>query len=128
LRDDIVHSYDEGAGSRVLIPPSLRIEILQSLHSEYQGVNGMNERAKACVYWPGITRDIENIGAACNSCNRNMPSNPKPNRTYRLLYTVQSSCLRLFRLSWPSLSSHSRQTDRMVRSIPHSCWNERRRI
>jgi len=77
LRDDIVHSYDEGAGSRVVIPSSLRIEILQSLHSAHQGVNGMNERAKACVYWPGITRDIENIRAACNSCNRNMPSNPK---------------------------------------------------
>ena len=30
LRDDIVHSYDEGAGSRVVIPSSLRIEILQS--------------------------------------------------------------------------------------------------
>ena len=77
LRDDITHSYNEGAGSRVVIPPSLRIEILQSLHSAHQGVNGMNERAKACVYWPGITRDIENIRAACNSCNRNMPSNPK---------------------------------------------------
>jgi len=34
----------------------------------------MNERAKAGVYWPGITKDIEMARASCTSCNRIMPS------------------------------------------------------
>lgn len=37
----------------------------------------MNERAKAGVYWPGITKDIEAVRAACSSCNRIMPSQPR---------------------------------------------------
>ena len=34
----------------------------------------MNERAKAGVYWPGITTDILKARQSCASCNRNMPS------------------------------------------------------
>ena len=34
----------------------------------------MTERAKAGVYWPGITKDIESARANCSSCNRIMPS------------------------------------------------------
>jgi len=40
---------------RVLVPKTLRSEILQSLHSAHQGMTAMNERAKTEVYWPGIT-------------------------------------------------------------------------
>ena len=37
----------------------------------------MTERAKATVYWPGITSDIRRVRQSCNSCNRNMPSQAK---------------------------------------------------
>ena len=63
-----------GFGARIVIPPNLRQEVVKTLHSAHQGVGGMNERAKAAVYWPGITKDIESVRASCNSCNRSMPS------------------------------------------------------
>ena len=74
LREDTTKSLANNTGSRILIPPQLRPEILQSLHSAHQGVGSMNERAKAGVYWPGITKDIEMTRASCTSCNRIMPS------------------------------------------------------
>ena len=37
----------------------------------------MNERAKAAVYWLGITGDIAKIRSSCSSCNRATPSQPR---------------------------------------------------
>ena len=62
---------------RIVLPPSLRPEILSSLHAAHQGTTGMNERAKTSVYWPGITEDINTIRRECQSCNRITPSHAK---------------------------------------------------
>ena len=61
---------------RVVIPPSLRSEVLSALHSAHQGVTSMNLRAEASVFWPGITPDITAIRTNCTHCNRIAPSNP----------------------------------------------------
>ena len=37
----------------------------------------MNNRAADCVFWPGISSDIEEARARCTPCNVNAPSNPK---------------------------------------------------
>ena len=61
---------------RVIIPPSLRGNILETIHSAHQGTNTMTSRASASVYWPGITPAITAKRASCSHCNRNSPSNP----------------------------------------------------
>ncbi|XP_061178429.1 uncharacterized protein LOC133187074 [Saccostrea echinata] len=61
---------------RIVIPPSLRREILSVLHSAHQGVTAMTSRAEASIFWPGITPDITSLRAQCIQCNRNAPSNP----------------------------------------------------
>ncbi|GFS27730.1 hypothetical protein ElyMa_005298500 [Elysia marginata] len=58
---------------RVVIPPSLRPEVLSALHSAHQGVN---LRAEASVFWPEITTDIVGVRTNCTHCNRMAPSNP----------------------------------------------------
>ena len=45
---------------RAVIPRSLRASVLDTLHSAHQGVSSMQQRAQAIVFWPGMTRDIEN--------------------------------------------------------------------
>ena len=74
LKAEVLQSYMENQGVRVLIPPLLRPEVLQSLHAAHQGVSAMNERAKVSVFWPGMTNDIKLIRAACKYCNRIAPS------------------------------------------------------
>ena len=64
--------------SRVIIPPSLRQEVLSTLHSAHQGTAQMIARAESSVFWPGITAAIQNLRQSCYHCNRNAPSNPNP--------------------------------------------------
>ena len=61
---------------RVVIPTSLRLEILNALHAAHQGVTSMISRAEVSVFWPGITPAITSHRAGCNHCNRIAPSNP----------------------------------------------------
>nr|XP_054766956.1 uncharacterized protein LOC129274128 [Lytechinus pictus] len=61
---------------RVLIPTSLRDEILTHLHAAHQGVTSMTARTDASVFWPGISPAIRALRAGCTQCNRIAPSNP----------------------------------------------------
>lgn len=70
---DGVILYDQ----RVVIPPSLREEVLQSLHGAHQGIGMMLARAAVSVYWPGITSAIRRARERCYACNRNAPSQPR---------------------------------------------------
>ena len=59
---------------RVVIPASLRRRVLQHLHAAHQGTSAMEQRARAIVYWPGMSTDIRTTRASCADCNRNAPS------------------------------------------------------
>ena len=54
---------------RVVIPSSLREEVLQGLHAAHQGVSGMQARAEQTVFWPGIYKDLVSTREACRECN-----------------------------------------------------------
>ena len=59
---------------RVIVPTSLRRRILQHLHAAHQGVSSMENRARAIVYWPGMSNDIRDTRESCLDCHRNAPS------------------------------------------------------
>ena len=59
---------------RVIIPPSLRSQVLQHLHAAHQGTSSMEQRARAIAYWPGMSKDIRNTRDSCTDCIRNAPS------------------------------------------------------
>ena len=70
--DHVVHGH-----GRIVIPKSLRREILQELHSAHPGQDRTLQRARQCVFWPGITNDIVNMTRSCQSCQIHMASHPK---------------------------------------------------
>ena len=59
---------------RVVIPLSLRNEVLRTLHSAHQGVSSMESRARSIVFWPGISTAIQETRDRCRSCNKTAPS------------------------------------------------------
>ena len=61
---------------RIVIPQQLRPSVLETLHSAHQGTTKMIARATTSVFWPGITRDIEEMRNRCTHCNRMAPSQP----------------------------------------------------
>ncbi|CAL4115974.1 unnamed protein product [Meganyctiphanes norvegica] len=83
---------------RVLIPPSLRPNVLSTLHAAHQGTSTMLARAESSVFWPGITKDIQRIREQCNQCHRNAPSNPSAPPTPPVLpaYPFQYVCADYF--------------------------------
>ena len=59
---------------RVIVPQPLRRQVLQHLHAAHQGISTMEQRARAIVYWPGMSKDIRETREGCADCNRNAPS------------------------------------------------------
>ena len=59
---------------RVVVPSSLRHRVIQHLHAAHQGVTAMEQRARAIVYWSGMSKDIRETRERCADCNRNAPS------------------------------------------------------
>ena len=55
-------------GSRMVIPNTLRDDILKKLHKAHLGMVKTKERAEETVYWPGINKEIEDIVESCSSC------------------------------------------------------------
>ena len=68
--------YKGRAGA--VVPASLRDAVLEVLYSVHQGVDGMFRRAKTCVYWPGMGKDITNTMEKYESCHRVAPSQRAP--------------------------------------------------
>ena len=58
----------------VVVLASLCHRVLQHLHSTHQGLSSMEQRARAIVYWPGMSKDIQETRDRCADCNRNVPS------------------------------------------------------
>ncbi|UYV82470.1 K02A2.6-like [Cordylochernes scorpioides] len=48
-------------GQRILIPKSLRKDILEKLHQGHFGINKCRSRAKESVWWLGISQEIERM-------------------------------------------------------------------
>ena len=53
---------------RVVVPLTLRFEILNILHQEYIGIERTKLRARNTVYWSGISKDITELISNCETC------------------------------------------------------------
>lgn len=80
FRDEL--SVEDGIilkGEQVIIPPLLRKEYLHRVHEGHQGMTRCQQRAKSCIYWPGINKDIEELVTNCSPCQKFQPSQQKEN-------------------------------------------------
>ena len=65
-------------GDRPLIPPDLRQEIMETLHSGHAGVTTMLHRASQSLFWPALKQDLVTMRSSCQDCIYMAPSNPAP--------------------------------------------------
>lgn len=64
-------------GARLVIPASLRRDVLAELHASHQGIDKTKRRGRQSVFWPGLNNDIENTVRTCRPCRENLPSQRK---------------------------------------------------
>lgn len=55
---------------RVVIPASLRKEMVRRAHEGHLGVDKCQRRARGVMWWPGMSADIERAVLACETCQR----------------------------------------------------------
>ena len=78
IRDEITVS--DGillAGSRIIMPAALRSEMLQRLHESHLGMEKSKARVRAVMYWPNLSKDIEDSVAQCAACLKYRPANQR---------------------------------------------------
>ena len=59
---------------RILVPRQLRADTLHALHAAHQGTARMTSRAQSAMFWPGMTKDVEDERRRCPDCRRMAPS------------------------------------------------------
>ena len=57
-------------GQQIIIPSELQELYLKKIHDGHQGVVRCQQRARSCIYWPGINADIESLVSSCALCQK----------------------------------------------------------
>ena len=76
-RDEL--TVEEGIilkGEKVFIPKTLKPYILEKLHEGHQGIEKSRLRARSCIFWNGMNKDIEEYVRSCTTCQRHQRSQP----------------------------------------------------
>ena len=64
-------------GDRVLVPPSLRSEMLSLIHESHLGVQKCQANAREVLFWPNMLSDIKMTVSKCEICTALRPDQPK---------------------------------------------------
>ncbi len=57
--------------NKIVVPKSLRAEMLTKIHESHQGIVRCKQRARECLYWPGMMTEIYNLITQCSKCKLN---------------------------------------------------------
>ena len=64
--------------SRLIIPSSLRLDTLDKIHAGHQGIRKCRERARESVWWPGLSKQIEDMVTTCPTCCKHRKNHAEP--------------------------------------------------
>ena len=65
-------------GCRIVVPPPLRKEMLARIHTGHQGIVKCRERARQSVWWPGMSRELEELVKNCPECCKTLRQRAQP--------------------------------------------------
>jgi len=58
------------AGKQLVVPQTMNKVALQVTHEGHMGIEKCKQQASACLYWPSMNADIENLVNDCEVCNK----------------------------------------------------------
>ncbi len=64
-------------GEHIVMPPTLRAEMLTKIHLGHMGMEKCKDRARDVMFWPGMCAQIDQTVANCHVCLENRRSNTK---------------------------------------------------
>ena len=63
---------------RILIPSAMRFEVLDKIYQGHQDITKCREGTKQAVWWPGLSRQIEDMISSCRVCATHGINKPEP--------------------------------------------------
>ena len=54
--------------NRILVPTTMRLDMIYRAHEGHLGAEKSKRRARQCLYWPGMSKDIDDYIAQCSTC------------------------------------------------------------
>lgn len=64
-------------GEKIVIPESLRVEMLSRIHVGHMGIEKCKQRARDILFWPGMSKQVEEMVGKCSTCLEYRSSNTK---------------------------------------------------
>lgn len=64
--------------NRLVIPSSLQLSILEHIHQGHLGITKCRARAMESVWWPGLSKAIEETVSRCVTCAKSSPERREP--------------------------------------------------
>jgi len=64
--------------NRIVIPRTLRLEVLDSIHQGHLGITKCQGRARMSVWWPGMSSAITDLVTRCFTCAKLRPEPKEP--------------------------------------------------
>ena len=65
-------------GGRIIIPTSLRTEMLSKIHTGHQGITKCRKRARQSIWWPKMSTELEELIKNCMECCREQQQRQQP--------------------------------------------------
>ncbi len=56
-------------GLRIVVPPSMRAQMLDIIHEVHLGIVKSKQRAREALYWPGMSSEVEQKVKDCTTCH-----------------------------------------------------------
>lgn len=57
-------------GQRLVVPSTMRKEMLEKIHEGHQGIEKCKRRGRETLYWPNMNQDVENKVNRCAVCQK----------------------------------------------------------
>ena len=77
--------------TRLVIWSSLQLDTLDKIHAGHQGIRKCQERARKSVWWPGLSKQIEDMVTTYPTCCKY-----RQNHTEPMIATLAKDCHRPF--------------------------------
>ena len=61
---------------QIIVPSSLREEMLRKTHKAHQGSDSSIRRAQECLFWPGMQSEIRETSLSCGNCSQYQAERP----------------------------------------------------
>ena len=79
MYDDVLYK-----SCQVIVPASLRPELLRKIHKAHQGADSSIRRARESTYWPGMPAGIRETCLSCGVCAQYLSERPRePMRSHQ---------------------------------------------